>query len=216
VAVILAQVVFEADTLLPEDRFVNTFHFNGVASDAVATDIASWLIDFYNTNGTSGKSIADFMSPFIDSGVGVSRIKFYDVTSGPAGTPYHEIAWTLGPPDSAVALPNEVAMVLSFKSAPLAGAQEARRRGRVYLGPLNGSANSSVSAQSRPDDGLRTAALEAAQRLHDGAEISAAPWVIFSRVNDSTSLVDIAWVDNAFDTQRRRGLAASSRTTVTL
>jgi len=37
-------------------------------------------------------------------------------------------------------------------------------------------------------------------------------WVVYSPTNGNTVNVDNGWVDNAFDTQRRRGLAVTART----
>lgn len=216
-AIILAQVQLESVTGLPEDRFINTFHFQGAPTDVVALGIASWIKDFYNTAGIEGDAICEFIAGHVLRSTNSSLIKFYDVTTdGPSGTPFLEEPWTLGAPALADDLPAEVALCLSFKANPLAGAIEARRRGRVYIGPLNQDVLFEELADSpRPRTVVMQTFLQAAQRLHDGVA-GVAPWVIKSRAGDSVATVDQAWVDNAFDTQRRRGNRPTARISVAL
>lgn len=88
----------------------------------------------------------------------------------------------------------------------------ARHRGRVYLGPLN---TSSVSVDSgthhtKVADAVLTAVAGAAATLRSA---SGCTWSIWSRTNKAFYTVTAGWVDNAFDTQRRRGPAALGRTT---
>lgn len=51
------------------------------------------------------------------------------------------------------------------------------------------------------------------QKLKDEADASLIwQWRIWSPTNNNSVLIDNGWVDNAWDTQRRRGVEATART----
>jgi hypothetical protein len=60
-----------------------------------------------------------------------------------------------------------------------------------------------------------TAIANAAQTLSASIEAISAlcHWVVWSEADQDAGSVFDGWIDNAFDTQRRRGVQASSRTT---
>ena len=213
-AIILAQAIIHTDSGVPEDFVVNTFHFNGAATDPVAEDLSVAITNFYNAHNGLDASVAQFLSTYLVHSSAVHELKFYDVTSGPGGTPFYVDTFGFtDAPLEANGLPDEVAVCLSYKATPLPGAVEARRRGRIYVGPLNGA---SSAGSNRPVADLQAALLYGTQQLHDDAAAANAPWVVYSRVNDTTALITDTWVDNSFDTQRRRGVAATSRATLAL
>jgi hypothetical protein len=211
-AIILAQAVLHTTDGLPENYVTNTFHFSGPATVPVAEDLGAAIEDFYDGETGLGNSIGEYLSASIVRTTEVHEVRFYNVTSGVGGTPFH--THTFGIVESPLAvyrLPSEVAVCLSYEATPVAGGIQARRRGRVYIGPLCSDALD--GGTSRPSSSLQTDLLAAAQRLHDAALLAEAPWVVYSRVDEEAVQIDRGWVDNACDTQRRRGLDATARLT---
>jgi hypothetical protein len=99
--------------------------------------------------------------------------------------------------------PAEVALCLSFKAAPGSTSSPRTSRGRVYLGPFTTEAlGSTLNSEVRPSVALQNAIADAGLRL---ASSSAHKWAVRSRVAGVLSEITEMWVDNAFDTQRRRG-----------
>lgn len=90
-----------------------------------------------------------------------------------------------------------------------------RRSGRIFLGPFNVAAMADVTDRCRPSQFLIDQALERIQNLALGLGNNG-HWVcVWSRVDGAFYRITHAQVDNAFDTQRRRGVEATVRTTVT-
>jgi hypothetical protein len=123
-------------------------------------------------------------------------------------------------------LPNEVALCLSYQAVAISGESQARRRGRIFFGPLCNTANTlSATGECRPSAALVTALCGAATLLATPAATAAGDlvhWAVYSPTTDLTETIDDAfqdvdngWVDNSFDTQRRRGRDATARTTWT-
>ena len=94
----------------------------------------------------------------------------------------------------------------------------ARRRGRIYVGPLGtlGVAADVTNAPHRPATAFMTHLRDAMSRLRTQSLALSTPciWVIRSSM-PSVNYVPVigGWVDNAWDTQRRRGPVASARLT---
>jgi len=106
---------------------------------------------------------------------------------------------------------------LSFQGERTSGQSQARRRGRVYLGPFGSSAGDTTSG--RPSSGLRGGIITAAAAF--GVQSQAAiewVWGVISTAGPSMSFSEVkdGWVDDAWDTQRRRGEGATLRTTFTV
>lgn len=210
-----AQVVLPATTGLPSDVFINTFHFvTAVNNSIIGAEIALRLATFYNTNTVStGNSVDDYLGNIIDRGVGAALVKLYDEADNNL-PPYYEDSFTLGAAIAATDLPWEVAMCLSFKNTSTTSYPERNRRGRIYLGPLTTSAQTESGGSVRPSSAFGDTALASAARLHD-ADDADAGWVVWSKTLGLSFPVEVGWWDNAFDTQRRRGEAATARTTTT-
>jgi hypothetical protein len=145
---------------------------------------------------------------------------------GPNGSPLavDDFPGVLPAPVDAQSLPPQVACCLSVRAdygsarevAP-DGAdintkpdhQRARRRGRIYFGPL--ILGASEGAPGRPSVGLRNVLLDLADKLHDvthDATLVAAnaKWVVWSGVVGEQQVFPItsARVDDSWDIQRRR------------
>lgn len=213
----LAQVVFSSTTGLPEDVFVNTFHFD--ADDPADLAILSRLESFYNDTHAPGTApISDTLSTVIDRTQ--ARIKVYDMSEPEPRTPVLDSTWVPNAAATATSFPNEVSLVLSFKADPESGIPLGRTRGRVFLGPLS-DANSALSGGDwRPNSTRINKWIGAGDFLAE-ANTAALQWCVFSAAaladGHPTGLFPVTsgFVDDAYDTQRRRGGKALSRTTFT-
>jgi hypothetical protein len=195
-----AMVVFEnAETALPEDRFINTFHFLTMQEHEPSSPlIAARLVAFYN-NGPN-----QIISSKVDRGNNKAQVRTYNLSDAmprePIVTP-----WTLAPaPSPSGALPNEVAVCVSF----YADRNLPRNRGRVFIGPLDRVVMESGSGDMRVSSSYRTTLANAVEQLDSTVNVT---WCVYSERDGQAKPVTHGWIDNAFDTQRRRGKDPDSR-----
>lgn len=196
-------VIFQGGTNLPEDRFVNTLHFDSPASTLplAMADIGPEINLFWNTPG-AGDNLGKAMPVFVSRTV---VTKAYDMGTLAPRVPL-ESTFTIGTPIVATALPEEVAVVASFHGdPPVTG----RRRGRIYLGPLSAYAQTSSSA-TEPVRVIAAYSALVVARMEDLAT-AAIGWSVYSPTTSQLIPVTAGFCDNAFDTQRRRGPESSSR-----
>jgi hypothetical protein len=199
---VLAQVNLLSDSLLPEDLVVNTWHFDVTGTLVTESgDISDALEAFYiNLSAHFGASLQ----------TNGHVIKFYDMTQSPPRVPILVSTFNLGAIGGTSA-PREVACCLSYQGAAVAGLVQARRRGRVFIGPFD-TDNLTVDGKVAP--GLRTAITAQADILLDDSQASAGwTWAVFSTVNNNLIEVNNGWVDDSWDTIRSRGLRPTARTT---
>jgi hypothetical protein len=201
---IKAMVIFQGGTNVPEDRFVNTFHFDSTATtlqlgaDLIHVPLTAWW------NGPVGDNLGKAMPAFVSRTVDV---RYYDMGQAEPRVPYQK-AITLGTPIAAMALPEEVAVCATFHGVPPITPS---RRGRVFLGPLSAYASDSGTATTpiRVIGAYRTLACNAMKQLAD-ANVG---WSVYSPKNLTLTEVTGGYCDNAFDTIRKRGMKTSARTT---
>lgn len=197
-----AQVVFKTQDGIAENYSTNTIYVDMVTeTQTVANEIAvAWT--------TALANIDQLMSSlFATTG---HEIKFYTMSDPEPRAPKFIEAFGM-PGKGTTAGPTEVAMVLSFQGAKVSGLPQARRRGRIYFGPLiNGLAGADGRLQSS----------NVSQFADFGASFLASSdanpnwtWAVYSPTNGTGIDVQDGWVDNEFDTQRRRGRKATLRTT---
>lgn len=207
---------------LPEDTFVNTFAFRRSIAPTESNLIAmvDHIDDFYNVDGPTGNRVADYIGESVNRAA-THEIDFYRIQAGALGSPIYSHAW-LGPAAPATAnvnMPTEVAAVLSFHGA-ITGVQEeagatrprARRRGRIFCGPLTADAVNITQDSPKLTAGIRLALQEAAVVLMDVGDTSGNFWSVWSRADQVLYPVVGGWTDDAPDTQRRRGTASTNRT----
>ena len=104
----------------------------------------------------------------------------------------------------------QAALCLSFQGNRISGQSQARRRGRIYLGPLSSAAE---GFDGRPAAALVTALSGAGGTLLAASDADPDwSWCVWSEVDQAGIVIDNGWVDNRFDIQRRRAEAATSRT----
>lgn len=205
-----AQVAFQGLTGLPEDQYVNSFVFNlaaaGEPTEATYGLIADALRDFYAVAHFSGSALQGFMAAFL---VDVVPINFYWLGQAPPRTPTTLERTIATSGSGSVALPSEVALCASYYSV----SNLPRNRGRIYLGPLAINAvGSTTPNSSRPAISLINSLAESAKWLaQQGGTVFS--WAVLSQADGVAKGITDGWVDNAFDTQRRRGEEASLRQT---
>lgn len=200
----LVQVVWDHSSALPKDALVNTLCFdvhNAGASSSWKPLLANVVGNgIYNASGSNG----GLLGHMAECLAGTYTCKVYDLGQSEPRDAYEE-PFTFTVSGSAPPLPNEVALCLSFKTSQ--GNVSPSNRGRIYFGPLNGASCVAEDAfhNAIPSAGLQSALLNLGTRIYDNAIAQDMEWAVYSRKNNSLGIIQNCWVDNAFDTQRRRG-----------
>lgn len=218
---VLCQVILPAKSGIPKDNATMSFVFAPDAADAThAAGIRDDLNSKFFNFATGGVKPSNFIGPSVDLAAGATT-KFYDLTGhldgSPHGSPFYLSSFPLEAGTPSGNLPNEVAVVLSFNS-DLTGILEesgatrprARHRGRVYFGPLHGGVADveAVTSRVKVQAGFRSCLAGAGAQLMTSAH----RWCVWSRALSNVFEVVGGHVDDAFDTQRRRGQAPTTRT----
>lgn len=227
------QCALQNDSVLERDAAVNVFHYRTdvtISDLNAAITIVGRLTAFY-------QAIQVLLSANL---TGTVRCKVYNLLHAPDRFPIYDTTFTFTPSAPVPTYPNEVAICLSYRGVLTDSPNRRRNRGRIYVGPINGaSAGVDDVGDMRVVATARTTLITAAtdHLLVDNLE---APqgfylWSVFSRANAlglgigepmpaeeptyTNAQLDVgfrtiqqAWVDDAFDTQRRRGLRPVNRT----
>lgn len=214
-----AQVTLAWTSGLPTDVTTNTFHFVGEG----ATDYTlalGWL-------GTMYTSLGPLFSTIISRAADQGTVKFYDLADAKPRPPLSENVFTVPAAGAGgVDLPCECALVGSYQAVPRAGIRQASRRGRAYFGPWQQAASS--TDYKRPDATYTDAVRDALAALQTSSEASSlCRWAVYSptlaggweipggsgppNLAGAVAPIDNGWCDNEWDTQRSRGLAATTR-----
>jgi hypothetical protein len=240
---ILAKVSIPNLSGMPEDTVTNTWAIKTALEPTPDdySDIHFALAKFYNeVPAAQTYSVSNFFSGRLSRVANACQITQYYFdevgTPEPLGAPNWMQSFTIDAKGSSdwINMPDEVACCLSF-AADLDGIPESvpggpagpegdtrprsRRRGRVFLGPLNAGAVTQGSEQTvRPSTDLVSTALAALGTLNEEIDAMLGTFLlgVFSRTDWDVRPITSAWIDNAFDTQRRRGQKPTSRTTVLL
>lgn len=214
----IAQIALDRKGMLPEDVIVNTMHFeddSGFGTDAGleinGPGLVDRLVTFYQAIGpaTLGNSLN-----------GTGRVTLYNHEDLKPRVPRIETAFTFT--TGTTRLPGEVALCVSFQGAREAGANMARRRGRIFLGPLTPDLLLQVASGSdaRAVVANVTAVLDAFRTMATGGS-GAFRLAVYSPTTtlgggslaDAYNDVTTIWADNTFDTIRKRGAAPTARWT---
>jgi hypothetical protein len=186
------QVILKDVSGKPEDVYVNTLHFQSTTAegwdpDSLSNDLAAIYQDKQN-----------FLSLTISGG----EIRAYNPDDPMPRQPrIHPFAIEGGSSSA----PTEVALCLSY----YADNKLPRNRGRIYVGPWG-------TANHRPDSAQMNmlGAMAAAFSALGGANVQ---WQQVSKTGAGhRKKVTNWWVDDAWDTQRRRGVGALTRITGTV
>jgi hypothetical protein len=231
---------------VPEDVVVNDWvvrNLDAADSSAIAQDVLAHFADFFNVASPEGLRLASFIGGSRSRAAFACTVRAYDITghlSGtPFGSPFANHAFTLEGGDASVNLPEEVAGVITLRAAGWdtalveapdggdAGTAKDRPRqrhtNRVFLGPLKASTliTDPVTGVTRFNSvgggTFLQQVLGAVDRLNTGivGELSEGLG-IWSRTDAVVRQAVRAEMDNAFDTQRRRGPRATARSSVSL
>lgn len=223
--VILAQVRLKSMSGFPRDDVINDFVFARADdfSAGEADTLQGDLEDFYNVNfPATGQPLAYYIGGQMSRAAGAAETNFYDITTHLAGTPHGSPLetrnWQLGAQGGGSNLPEELAAVLSIHG-DLTDVPErsgdtrpaARRRGRVYIGPLKTIAFGTAAGLERVRilQTLMDSLVQAADHLQNEQPT----WSVWSRAAAAVYPVTGGFVDDAPDIQRRRGQIAGTRTT---
>lgn len=221
-ATCVVEVIMHHKSGIPADDNVNRFVIGLPSESDPAVVAATACADIY-THWLS--NVATFLAPVFDRGTNKQEMKAYSLPgtalagTTPLGSPVYSTTWTMPAPGSATGLPPEVACVVSFHGdltgVPVESGTTrpaSRRHGRVYLGPLNltmATTDGTTGETTMPVGNITTIAAAAHSLMTDTTQL----WYVWSKRNAALHLVSGGWVDNGFDTQRRRGVAASVRHT---
>jgi hypothetical protein len=199
-----AQVVVPADTNLSEDSIVNTWSFFATTNATAIPLIIAPLKTFYD----AWQSLRSSMYQWDQA-----RIKFYDMEAPSPRPPLTDALFGLSASAAPSTLPQEVALCMSFQADRIAGRQQSRRRGRVYLGPFG--ATTADTTAGRPSSGTLTTLSTAANNWLTATNAASGWfWGVHSTVEPApNNMVKVTngWIDNAWDTQRRRGQKPTTR-----
>lgn len=201
----ISTVTFSPKSNLAKDAITNTFHWtrkDGVSEVVdMANAIEPLLEAFYST--FASVLAGDVITPG-------ATLRTYD-GSLPIGDRVPDVRLlTIGTYGSGTQYPAEIALCLSF----VGGRNLPRRRGRVYIGPFvaSGGQTGISAGDGRPSTGIVSTVSDAgAELMNDAAATTQLNWTVFSPTANDMHSVTGGWVDNAWDTQRRRGTAASLR-----
>jgi hypothetical protein len=223
---------------LAKSNYVNTFAISHASSTpGTPGEITTAIAAFYNGIATGNTvTVSSRLSGEITRATGGCSIQLYnigaDLGGTPHGSPFFTDAFTMSAPVDSMNLPSEVACCLTWTAVgrhleavsgddnsdpsgvddpdSLRDRPMQRRTGRIYVGPLNGGAHSN----GRPSTGFMTILNNAGKALSVAlAARASGPYVlgVWSRKNAGIYPVGGSFVDDAFDTQRRRGAAPTAR-----
>ena len=213
--VIRVQAILKGLSGLPEDRFITTWHFrtpltgaeppSGGAQALHHAEAREKVRQFYlDVVGTSTVRVSDYFSAAVTRGVNALELRSYHLGDAEPRVPQTSFHQILGNAPT-TSFPAEVAVTCSFSG----GQGLPRQRGRTYIGPL--ASSTLVASQEAGTNRVRVAAAAmlniglAAQRMSGGTDTTPARWCVYSPTNNNTVLITRGYVDDAFDTQRRRG-----------
>lgn len=194
-----AQVTLFPTSNLVEDAVVNTFSC-AADDNAAAALFGTALSDRFKAYATQFPSTVRQNN---------HTVKIYDRADPEPRAPVVTQTWSFAAAPTGNPCPPEVAHCLSFQANPASGIPQARRRGRVYLGPLDAN---TIDTAGRPSSALMTATVAFGQALLDASDAAASwEWTVWSETNGAPYIITNGWADDEFDTQRRRGRKATFR-----
>src|SRR3954470_4469220 len=187
-------VALQSLNALPHDRFINTLHFDG---DDWGSGLVDELWGHYKT----------FFDLYGGNLAGTGHeVKCYHPGPNPGG-PYFSKKVTFPGGAKSSGGPTEVAICLSYPTVDDFAASTPRRRGRIYLGPLTDTATQG----NRPNGTLRSKVLDLGAGIAQVGLASNVTWMMKSQTDNSYHKIEVVSVDDAWDIQRRRGLAPTTR-----
>jgi hypothetical protein len=188
---------------VPADTCVNTWHVTAVdAEEGTLADIKAAFVAFYEALDAYKGDIMSW---------GSSRWRIYNLDDSEPRQPIDDVAAAVTAAPSSNNLPHELAICLSFRGELVSGAPAARRRGRIYFGPLSDDTRTVTGAVNPTFRAL--VATAGGTLLTTSNAASDWAWVVYSPTAGQAYPVVAGWCDDAWDVQRRRGVLATTRST---
>jgi len=178
---------------LPEDVAVNTLYYTTGGIGATDEALADGIFSAYQP-----------LKPVLSSHYPNMTIKVYSPGLNAAGPNFQK---DYAFPGGGAPGPAEVALCLSYATVDNPDASLPRRRGRIYVGPLAASAMNA----NRPDPTMRDFILDFGERLAQVGIGTGTTWKMHSKIDNVYAKIESIWCDDAWDTQRRRGLSPTLR-----
>lgn len=224
---------------MPDETVENVFHVGFNVATPVGTDVDQCLaavVGFYTSTPVGGTdAVGEYIGESVSRVANACQVLAYltdDLSGNTAfGSPIDSVTFTMPTALTGDPYPEEVAAVISYygdltdvpvsepnpSPPPATIRPQQRRRGRTYVGPLQVAAGASGANQSRPKTAFRTDCTlsfkEMAVAIAGG---TAGDLGIWSRADAEVWPAVAGWMDDAWDTQRRRGVAPTTRTTFTI
>jgi hypothetical protein len=209
-------VALASESGRPEDAAINVWHFWSLPDDPqdAVEDINANVQTFYSS--IEGLYCANTIT-------GEFHLKMYDLADPEPRAVIAEYDGATLSPTTGDGLPTECAVCLSFGGAPGSGLNAKRRNGRLYIGPLSNGVTSTIDGSVIVSAPTVTALVDAAVGVIGYPTITHA-WSVFSptaagaqpwdeaTLEAATTFVTRGFVNNSFDTQRRRGTVETGRT----
>ncbi len=174
---------------LPKDVYENVLYFDGDWPDS--------------HEGNSDEIIAAYSALPILGGIASAQIRVYELEGG---QPVFQKDYPTFN-KTAETGPGEVAVCLSYATVDDPELSTGRRRGRIYIGPLAAAQVGSA----RPGSTLRAAVLDLGEALAQVGFAANTTWMMYSPTDSESAKIESIWCDDAWDTQRRRGLDPTTR-----
>lgn len=227
-------VSLESVTGLPENKVVNVLNVgvDGVLGGTTVDDCIDEVVEFWTTlavgQGTvMGSWLSDSISR-VASAATVTAYSTLDLTGAtPMGSPIDTRSFTVPAAVAGTPLPEEVATVISYHGdldgVPVTQANPApppavirpaqRRRGRMYVGPLQIQTGAEAGNILRPASNYRTDSVLAFSRMAESINTHASVYFgVWSKSDAEVWQAVSCYMDDAWDTQRRRGVDPTTRT----
>lgn len=209
------------DTALGEDDCLNHFYWRSApdSPNSLAADVAlgvAKVVDFF-------VAIQSWMPSAIVSN---ATITAWDLLESEPRVPVVETSYALAGTSAVGPMPPEVACCLSYSADNSPGVNPARRRGRVFIGPLHAETTEVVGSRVVFKTALKNDFAAAALNLAGDGDPATDPlWSVFSptifnsavgtieeRYQLALAPITQGFVDGEPDIQRRRGGRTHSRT----
>lgn len=225
---------------MPDETVENVFHVGAADpwnDGAWNTPLMEAVRDFYTVVAAGATlTVGQYIGESVSRVTNAAQVLLYrnSTLDGtvPFGSPIASLSFTVPTAAAGDPYPEEVASVISYHAdltdvpvsipnptPPPATIRPAQRqRGRCYVGPLQVSAGVGGGNQSRPSATFRTNATEAFKELAEtiNAIDPTLYFGIWSKADAEVWQATAGWMDDAWDTQRRRGVEATTRTAFTI
>lgn len=190
-----AVITLNPSSGLPRDEVVNRIHYDVITTPALARATVNLAIEtFFDT-------VDIYLSALIlQTGHVVTH---YNLDDPPPRVPQGEFTFSFNSAPGVNRLPGEVAVVMSSRAAAISGVNPGSLRNRFYLGPIS---RDIVAVTGLIDSTVTAAFANALQTMWNSINASGeAEAVVYSDTLATAYPIQTCWVNNEFDTQRRRG-----------